>query len=324
MSEIKTSGQTAERNSVISTRGLTKKFGNFTAVNGVSFDVMPGEVVGYLGPNGSGKTTTIRMLCGLLNPSARLALVMGKDITKEPEQIKQEIGYMSQKFSLYDDLTVLENLQFYFGVYGVSRELERERTPEILRMAGRENRTNSLTRELSGGWRQRLALGCALVHQPKLLFLDEPTSGVDPVARREFWDLIYDLSSKGTTIFVTTHFMDEAEHCGRIGFMSFGNLLAFDTPTALKHKYLSGAAWSLDVTPLLEAVDLLADMPAVSQARLQGDRAHIILGSDELTADGLAATLRGHGITVNAIEPVEPTLEDVFNFLAKKGAAAVA
>lgn len=297
---------------------LTKQFGDFIAVNHVSFEVQPGEVIGYLGPNGSGKTTTIRMLCGLLKPSSGSARVLGADIEHNAEQIKRQIGYMSQKFALYDDLTVRENLEFYFGVYGVARDIQRERYTKILAMAGLQSRPDSLATELSGGWRQRLALGCALVHQPRLLFLDEPTSGVDPVARREFWDLIYELAEGGTTVFVTTHYMDEAEHCGRVGFMRNGNLLAFDTPSALKNKYLHGAAWAISANPLLESIEVLSDLPGIVQAHMQGDRAQVILNSTEWTMDSLAAKLREHNIEVAAsgIEVVEPTLEDVFNLLA--------
>src|SRR5512141_1472125 len=214
--------------------GLTKKFGDFTAVDHVSFTVQPGEVIGYLGPNGSGKTTTIRMLCGLMVPTSGTAKIMGIDVSKDPEGVKPHIGYMSQKFALYDDLTVLENLQFYAGVYDVPEAEEPARLAEILQMAGLTGRGNTFTKQLSGGWRQRLALGCALIHKPPLLFLDEPTSGVDPVARREFWDLIYQLASQGTTIFITTHYMDEAEHCNRVAFMYRGRLLAIDTPARLK------------------------------------------------------------------------------------------
>src|SRR5258708_22566484 len=222
----------------LSVQALPKRLGAFTAVDNVTFEVMPGQVVGYLGPNGSGKTTTIRMLCGLLRPSAGTAQVMGLDVVQHPEGVKRQIGYMSQKFALYDDLTVRENLEFYAGAYDLSVQEERKRLPEILAMAGLEARTESTAADLSGGWRQRLALGCALVHRPPLLFLDEPTSGVDPVARREFWDLIYTLAGGGTTIFVTTHYMDEAEHCGRVAFMNRGHLLAYDTPHVLKERYL--------------------------------------------------------------------------------------
>ncbi|HEY3341476.1 MAG TPA: ABC transporter ATP-binding protein [Anaerolineae bacterium] len=303
---------------IVSVKGLTKRFGTFTAVNNISFEVYPGEVVGYLGPNGSGKTTTIRMLCGLLHPSAGSATILGKDIVRDAESIKRNIGYMSQKFSLYDDLTVMENLEFYSGVYEVPREVEHERLQEILHMAGLQDRSHAFTRELSGGWRQRLALGCALLHRPQLLFLDEPTSGVDPVARREFWDLIYQLATGGTTIFVTTHFMDEAEHCGRVGFMRYGDLLAFDTPRALKHRFLKGAVWSLDATPLLETVDTLNGMAGISQASMHGDRAQVILSSNEWTPESLSHKLSESGITVHSVEPAEPTLEDVFTLLARQ------
>jgi ABC-2 type transport system ATP-binding protein len=309
---------TTSTNPIVSVKGLTKRFGTFTAVNNVSFEVYPGEVVGYLGPNGSGKTTTIRMLCGLLHPSGGSATIMGKDIVKDAESIKRNIGYMSQKFSLYDDLTVMENLEFYSGVYEVPREVEHERLQEILHMAGLQDRSNAFTRELSGGWRQRLALGCALLHKPQVLFLDEPTSGVDPVARREFWDLIYQLAAGGTTIFVTTHFMDEAEHCGRVGFMRYGDLLAFDTPRGLKNRFLQGAVWSMDATPLLETVDLLNGLPGISQASMHGDRAQVILSSNDWTPDSLSNKLSENGITVHSVEPAEPTLEDVFTLLARQ------
>jgi ABC-2 type transport system ATP-binding protein len=296
--------------------GLTKKFGNFTAVDHVSFTVQPGEVIGYLGPNGSGKTTTIRMLCGLIIPTEGTARIMGIDVTKEPEKVKTKIGYMSQKFALYDDLTVLENLQFYAGVYEVPQAEEAGRIKNILQMAGLEGRSNLRTGEISGGWRQRLALGCALIHRPPLLFLDEPTSGVDPVARREFWDLIYQLAHEGTTIFITTHYMDEAEHCNQVAFMNRGKLLAHDTPVALKHIYLKGAAWDLDVFPLLEGVETLSVMEGVAQASLHGDRAHVIVQPEQWTPEKLTQALVDKGLKVNSVGPVESTLEDVFTLLA--------
>jgi ABC-2 type transport system ATP-binding protein len=302
---------------VISVQHLTKRFGDFTAVDDVTFEIQPGEVVGYLGPNGSGKTTTIRMLCGLLRPTAGTAQVLGFDIAHNPEAVKARIGYMSQKFALYDDLSVRENLEFYAGVYDVPEKQERARLAEVLRMAGLVGRANTSARDLSGGWRQRLALGCALLHRPPLLFLDEPTSGVDPVARREFWDLIYQLAHEGTTIFVTTHYMDEAEHCGRVGFMHSGRLLAFDTPRALKAQRLHGAAWAVDATPLLEAVEALSALPGVAQARLHGDRAQAIVAAGaSWSPESLAAELGKQGISVRGIETVEPTLEDVFTLLA--------
>ena len=306
------------RSIIIKTEGLTKKFGEFTAVDNVSFEVQRGEVVGYLGPNGSGKTTTIRMLCGLLHPSSGHAQVNGLDIVHNTEAIKRQIGYMSQKFALYDDLTVLENLQFYAGVYEIPRATEKQQIDKILEMAGLTTRQKSISSELSGGWRQRLALGCALVHNPILLFLDEPTSGVDPVARREFWDLIYNLAHEGTTIFVTTHYMDEAEHCGRVGFMSNGRLLAFDTPRALKAHYLHGAAWAIAATPLLETVDILSHIPGVAQASMHGDLAQVILADEKTTLQTLTETLKANGIAVGKAELVEATLEDVFVLLAHK------
>jgi ABC-2 type transport system ATP-binding protein len=307
------------QNLPLEVNGLTKKFGDFTAVDHVSFAVQPGEVFGYLGPNGSGKTTTIRMLCGLLTPTEGTASILGVDVFKNPDQIKPLIGYMSQKFSLYDDLTVLENLQFYAGVYDVPESEEKKRIDEILHLAGLEKRTSSLTVELSGGWRQRLALGCALVHSPKLLFLDEPTSGVDPVARRVFWDLIYEMASKGTTIFITTHYMDEAEHCNRVAFMYRSKLMALDTPAALKSTYLHGAAWDLAATPLLETVDELSQTDGVAQSSLHGDRAHVILDSSKWSPKSLTKYRAGKGITVNSIETVQSTLEDVFTLLAHRG-----
>ncbi len=302
----------------ISVRGLTKRFGSFTAVDGVTFEVGRGEVVGYLGPNGSGKTTTIRMLCGLLSPTDGSIQVMGVDVVRNPEKVKSHIGYMSQKFALYDDLTVRENLEFYAGVYDISRKETRERLPEILKMAGLETRADARVNVLSGGWRQRLALGCALVHRPPLIFLDEPTSGVDPLARREFWDLIYELAASGTTIFVTTHYMDEAEHCGRVGFMQQGRLLAFDTPRALKTQHLRGTAWDLDANPLLEAIELLSTLPGIAQARLHGDRAHVIVAPGTWSSESLTARLAEHSVTVASVEPVESSLEDVFTSLATR------
>ncbi|MEW6404008.1 MAG: ABC transporter ATP-binding protein, partial [Chloroflexota bacterium] len=217
--------------SVIVVENLTRKFGDFVAVDHINFTVDAGEVVGYLGPNGSGKTTTIRMLLGLLQPNDGKATVLGYDAFLQSEEVRKRVGYMSQKFAIYDDLTTLENLTFYAGVYGITDKDRIARTLELVDLTGHES---TLTRELSTGWRQRLSLGIALVHQPKLLFLDEPTSGVDPTARRAFWDLIYELADGGVTILVTTHYMDEAEYCERVGIMRDGKLLAMDTPTNLK------------------------------------------------------------------------------------------
>ncbi len=218
----------------VEVENLVKKFGDFVAVDRISFRVRRGEIFGFLGPNGAGKSTAIRILCGLLSPTSGLARVGGCDVSREAETVRQNIGYMSQKFSLYDDLTVEENLDFFGGVYGVPESRRQEREEFALRMAGLLHRRTTMTRLLAGGWKQRLALGCAILHEPPILFLDEPTSGVDPIARREFWDLIYQLSEKGNTVFVTTHYMDEAEYCHRLALMYKGRIVALDTPEALK------------------------------------------------------------------------------------------
>src|SRR5512139_2112994 len=235
---------------VISVENLTRYFGDFVAVDHINFEVGAGEVVGYLGPNGSGKTTTIRMLLGLLEPSDGKATVLGFDAFKQSEEVRSRAGYMSQKFAIYDDLTVLENLTFYGGVYGITDKARVMRTLELVGLTGHES---TLTHSLSAGWRQRLALGIALVHEPKLLFLDEPTSGVDPTARRAFWDLIYQLAEGGVTVLVTTHYMDEAEYCERVGIMRDGKLLAMDTPRALKARVIPGTVWEVSATPLEKA-----------------------------------------------------------------------
>lgn len=300
-------------------QGLTKRFDHFTAVDHVSFSVKRGEVIGYLGPNGSGKTTTIRMLCGLLTPTEGTAKILGIDVVEDAEAIKPHIGYMSQKFSLYDELTVMENLDFYAEIYEIPRAIKTERIQEVLHIAGLDGRGRLMTGSLSGGWRQRLALGCAMLHHPPLLFLDEPTSGVDPVARREFWDLIYEFASQGTTVFITTHYMDEAEHCSRVGFMYRSKLLAFDSPRALKSAYLTGAAWDMDASPLLEAVESLNGLEGVAQASLHGDRAHVIIDPQQWTTEHLIRALSEKKITVRSIETVESTLEDVFTLLAHQG-----
>ncbi|MFB3777520.1 MAG: ABC transporter ATP-binding protein [Bryobacteraceae bacterium] len=218
----------------VEVENLVKKFGDFTAVDHISLRVARGEIFGFLGPNGAGKSTAIRILCGLLRPTSGLARVGGIDVSREPESVRQNIGYMSQKFSLYDDLTVGENLDFYGGVYGVPEDRRQEREEFVLRMAGLADRRDTMTRLLAGGWKQRLALGCAILHEPPILFLDEPTSGVDPIARREFWDLIYQLAGKGHTVFVTTHYMEEAEYCHRVALMHGGRIIALDAPAALR------------------------------------------------------------------------------------------
>jgi ABC-2 type transport system ATP-binding protein len=305
---------------VIDVQKLTKRFGDFTAVDHISFTSQAGEVLGYLGPNGSGKTTTIRMLLGLLQPSDGEAQVLGFNIRTQAESIRPLVGYMSQKFALYDELTVFENLDFYAGVYDVPRRERSNRVHDVLELLGLLDRKHERASDLSGGWRQRLALGTALVHRPRLLFLDEPTSGVDPSARRTFWDLIYNLAARGTTIFVTTHYMDEAEHCNRVGIMFRGQLLALDTPSGLKASALHGAAW--DVSPdhggssLINALSALNGVPGVVRAGLASDRLRVITAPNAHTAESLSKVMQTAGFAGAAIERVEPTLEDVFIALA--------
>src|ERR1039457_4868018 len=245
---------------------LTKRFGDFVAVDHVSMRVKPGEIFGFLGPNGAGKSTTIRILCGLLAPTSGSALVGGIDVIADPEAVKHHIGYMSQKFSLYDDLTVEENIDFFSGIYGVEGERQRTRKEYVLRMAGLGDRRSSMTKLLAGGWKQRLALGCAILHEPPILFLDEPTSGVDPIARRGFWDLIYQLSSAGHTVFVSTHYMDEAEYCHRLALMYRGKVIALDSPADLKHSLDAVNILRLDCSGILGAMRLLKTMPEVTDA----------------------------------------------------------
>jgi len=301
---------------VIETENLTKRFGDFTAVDAVTFHVEEGEVVGYLGPNGSGKTTTIRMLLGLLLPSEGRAAVLGYDIGREQEAIRREVGYMSQKFALYDELTIVENLGFYAGVYGVPNGERRQRMAEVLDLVGLTGLERSEVRSLSTGWRQRLALGTAIVHRPRLLFLDEPTSGVDPTARRAFWDLIYDLAGRGVTVFVTTHYMDEAEYCGRVGIMRGGRLLAMDAPSVLKRERLPGSSWRmLADDPLLPALEALEDLPGVIRAGLMSDHLSVIVAPGT-TPEELRERMRRRGIAVQ-FEAMQPTLEDVFLTLAE-------
>jgi ABC-2 type transport system ATP-binding protein len=325
---------------VIVARDLTRRFGDFTAVDHVSFSVNYGEVVGYLGPNGSGKTTTIRMLLGLLTPSEGEARVMGYDVLHQAEEVRARSGYMSQKFALYHELTVAENLAFYAGVYG---ENTQARLEEVLDLVGLLQLKKARVSDLSTGWRQRLAIGAAIVHKPKLLFLDEPTSGVDPTARRAFWDLIYTLVDSGVTAMVTTHYMDEAEYCGRVGIMQDGKLLAMDTPTALKTTAMPGLAWdvfidrhngrrnsleggnvlgeeslpAVETTPLLAALDSLETCACVQRAGLAGDHLRAITPVD-VTAAMLQQHLVEGGIHGAWVEIVEPTLEDVFLALAAR------
>ena len=306
---------------IIQVENLVKKFGDFTAVDGISFEVHPGEVVGYLGPNGSGKTTTIRILLGLLRPTAGRAQVLGFDVGREAESIRPLVGYMSQKAALYDELTVAENLTFYAGLYGLSTVQQRLRQREVLALVGLSDRQNERAGQISTGWRQRLALAIALVHQPRLLFLDEPTSGVDPAARRDFWDLIDELAQADTTVFVSTHFMDEAEYCSRLGIMSAGRLLAMDSPAALKRDVLPGPAWNLVVDRLIPAIEATEQIPGIAQVGLRGDHLHAITLAGQHSAESLQEALLDRGFAAQ-IEPAAPTLEDVFMTLAGRGGAS--
>ncbi|WKZ41805.1 MAG: ABC transporter ATP-binding protein [Anaerolineales bacterium] len=297
---------------VISVQNLTRKFGDFTAVDHINFEVHKGEIVGYLGPNGSGKTTTIRMLLGLLKPTEGTANVLGYDVFKQSEDVRARVGYMSQKFAIYDDLTTLENLTFYGGVYGIT---DKDRITRTLELVGLKGHKSTLTRDLSTGWRQRLSLGIALVHEPKLLFLDEPTSGVDPTARRAFWDLIYELAENGVTILVTTHYMDEAEYCERVGVMRNGKLLAMDTPTNLKRTVIKGNVWEVFAHPLEQGLEILHEMDGVERVGLAGDHLRVI--SQKVEKEALQSLLSKNKIQIEKIERGEPTLEDVFLALAR-------
>jgi ABC-2 type transport system ATP-binding protein len=299
--------------SAVVVENLTRRFGAFTAVDHVSFSIEEGEIVGLLGPNGSGKTTTIRMLLGLLAPSEGGATVLGFDAFRQSEQVRARTGYMSQKFALYDDLTVWENLAFYGGAYGIR---ERKAIEATLELVGLQAQRGALTGALSTGWRQRLALAIAIIHQPKLLFLDEPTSGVDPSARRVFWDLIYRLAEDGVTIFVTTHYLDEAEYCKRIGILRDGRLLAMDTPANLKTQVVSEIVWEVSVAPLEQGLTVFARTEGVVRAGLSGDRLRLLVRPG-LGRRALQATARQAGLRLIQITPGEVSLEDVFLSLAR-------
>jgi drug efflux transport system ATP-binding protein len=293
-------------------RDLVKRFGAFVAVDHVNLDVLRGEIFGFLGPNGAGKSTTIRMLCGLLKPTSGSATVGGLDITNQSEAIKQHIGYMSQRFSLYDDLSVEENIDFFSGIYSVPRERRAERKDYVLRMADIQERRSSLTGLLSGGWKQRLALGCAILHEPPILFLDEPTSGVDPIARRTFWDLIYQLSAAGQTIFVSTHYMDEAEYCHRVALMYRGKIIALGTPAELKSSLSSHNLFHLEVSDLLGSMNALEQIPGLSEIAVFGGGLHVTADDAERAVPEMRSALERAGISVPVLEPIQPSMEDVF------------
>ncbi len=289
---------------------LSKHFGNFIAVDDVSFNIPKGEIFGLLGPNGAGKTTIIRMLCGILSPTHGSAKVVGFNVTKDPEQVKRRIGYMSQLFSLYNDLTVSENLRFYSSIYGLTNHDQDLRISELLSQTRLEALKNERTSNLSGAWRQRLALACAVAHKPDMLFLDEATAGVDPLARKEFWDMIYEMASQGISVLATTHYMDEAEYCNKIGMMHQGQLIALETPDQLKANQ-EGVLFQASTEKPLLAEESLKTMPRVKEVSLHGVLLHIRL---EKVSDirMIRRKLKSTGINLDDVEEIQPTIEDIF------------
>jgi ABC-2 type transport system ATP-binding protein len=303
---------------VVEVDGLVKTFGNFVAVDHISFQVKKGEIFGFLGPNGAGKSTTIRMLCGLIMPTSGKGRVVGYDLMKEPEKIKQVIGYMSQKFSLYEDLTIRENLHFFGGIYGLTRSLQKEREEDALKMAGFTELRDRMTWTLPVGWKQRLALGCAILHEPSILFLDEPTSGVDPLSRRNFWSLIQQMADKGVTTFVTTHYMDEAEYCDRLALIYRGKIIALGTPSELKFKTLSQGVMEVECDPLMPALDHLKSEPWASEAAVFGNALHVIGQEGFDLEEGIRVLFQKQGILLKKMEWIRPSLEDVFVSLIER------
>jgi ABC-2 type transport system ATP-binding protein len=302
----------------VKTRDLLKRFGDFVAVDHVTLQVRRGEIFGFLGPNGAGKSTTIRILCGLLSPTSGEAIVAGFDVRTQPEQIKQHIGYMSQKFSLYDDLTVEENIEFFAGIYGVPEDRRRERKQYVLEMAGLTEQKTTMTRLLAGGWKQRLALGCAILHDPPVLFLDEPTSGVDPIARRSFWELIYGLSAAGRTIFVSTHYMDEAEYCHRLALMYRGRVVALGAPAELKATLAGREILHLEPDDVPGAMTALQNRPGIFDAAVFGAGLHVSVDSAQAAIPHIRAALSDAGIAVRRLEVIDPSMEDVFAAVIEK------
>ena len=301
----------ANANSVV-IESLTKRFGNFVAVDSLNLAVRKGEVFGFLGPNGAGKSTTIRMLCGLLRPTSGRASVAGYDVARDPESVRQNIGYMSQKFSLYNDLKVIENLRLFAGLYSVSAKDLHDRIAWALTMANLKGQESLLTRTLPGGWKQRLALGCAVLHRPPIIFLDEPTSGVDPITRRQFWDLIHQMAQQGVTVFVTTHYMEEAEYCNRLALIFRGRMVALGTPGELKRDSMKGELLLVECEPLGPAVEALQSAPGVLDAAVFGNALHLVVRDAAAAEPEIRSYLAGHGVSLSRIERILPTLEDVF------------
>jgi len=305
----------------IEVRSLTRRFGSFVAVNDVSFDVREGEIFGFLGSNGAGKSTTIRMLCGLLRPTSGTAMVGGLDVNRDPEGVKRRIGYMSQRFSLYEKLTVDQNITFFGGIYGLAADRFAARREFVLDMAGLRGRERTLTGALSGGWRQRLALGCAILHEPRIVFLDEPTGGVDPLSRRQFWKLIEELARGGVAVLVTTHYLDEAEHCHRVAIIQAGRLAAHGTVNELKAMFASRPILEVRAPEAVMAMRALDAMPEVEKTSIFGTAVHAVLRSRDTTPAMIAARLQGAGIHVTSCALVAPSLEDVFLDVAERSAA---
>jgi ABC-2 type transport system ATP-binding protein len=307
--------------SAIVVTSLTKRFGDFVAVDHVSFDVHAGEVFGFLGSNGAGKSTTIRMLCGLLEPTSGTAVVGGVDVTRDPEGVKRRIGYMSQRFSLYEQLTVDQNIRFFGGIYGLSGEKLAARRRFVLEMAGLEGRERTRASDLAGGWRQRLALGCAILHEPPIVFLDEPTGGVDPVSRRQFWTLIDQLAASGITVLVTTHYLDEAEHCHRIAIIHAGRLAALGSITELKQVFAGRTILEVQSSDPVQSMRVLDAMDDVEKTSVFGTAVHALMRDGRVSPDALTSRLAAAGIAPRRVEPVEPSLEDVFlEVVAEAGA----
>jgi ABC-2 type transport system ATP-binding protein len=299
-------------NWAVETDALVKAFGAFLAVDHVSLQVSTGEIFGFLGPNGAGKSTTIRMLCGLLTPTSGRALVKGLDVAINPEEVRKNIGYMSQKFSLYDDLTVEQNIDFFAGMYGVPRQLRKERKDYVLEMANLTERHDAMTATLSGGWKQRLALGCAILHNPPILFLDEPTSGVDPIARSAFWDLIREMARTGHTIFVSTHYMDEAEYCHRLALMYRGKVIALGAPAELRANLSTHTLLQLDASAPLETMRALEHVPGVGDVAVFGGGLHVAVDELDSGTEAIRTRLAAAGIEIHRLEKILPSLEDVF------------
>jgi ABC-2 type transport system ATP-binding protein len=291
---------------------LVKRFGDFVAVDHISLETQAGEIFGFLGPNGAGKSTTIRMLCGLLTPTSGKALVAGYDVAKQPEAVRQNIGYMSQRFSLYNDLKVIENLRLFAGLYSVPSQTLKERIDWSLEMANLKGQENLITGTLPGGWKQRLALGCAVLHKPPIIFLDEPTSGVDPISRRQFWELIHQMAGHGVTVFVTTHYMEEAEYCNRLALIFRGKIVALGTPSELKQKYMRGELLLVECEPLGPAVEALQHAPNIMDAAVFGNALHLVVPRAAPAIPEVKRYLQAKGVTVTHIEHIRPSLEDVF------------